>query len=111
MTTQTRTHWITSKRLMAESGASYRQIQYWTSLGRLHSYSGPSPGSGRRHQYPESEIRVARLLCVAASLNQGTGLRIGEEQLLGWAERIRRGEGGLARVARGLWLDLDEVSR
>src|SRR5690606_4903181 len=58
-------------------GVTYRMLDYWTTTGVLRC-DNPSPGSGRRRLWPESEIEVAarivRLRRVGFPLDQAVEL-------------------------------------
>lgn len=66
---------INSQRLMAETGATYRQIDHWRRTGRLIAYPRIRDDSGHFCTFPESEIAVARLLITLSNLdmNGSTG--------------------------------------
>ena len=43
------------------AGITYRQLDYWTSNGWLHTIDAETPGSGHRRRFPALEIFVAAL--------------------------------------------------
>lgn len=47
------------KATLALTGATQRQLDYWTRRGWLY---GSRPGSGRTRQWPEPEVAVGRLM-------------------------------------------------
>jgi hypothetical protein len=48
--------------LAQRAGITYRQVDYWTRAGYLHSIGPPMPGTGYQRAYLEAEIPVARLM-------------------------------------------------
>lgn len=65
----------TTEELARYSGASYRQIDYWTRSARLFATQGPAPGSGSTRTYPFFELLVATLI---ARLSRSSGLGMAE---------------------------------
>lgn len=46
-----------------KSAPTYRQVDYWTRAGYLRPASGnPTPGSGHRREWDETELDVALLM-------------------------------------------------
>lgn len=41
-----------------EAGISYRQLDYWTQVGFLQTYTEPRPGSGRPRRWPVEELEI-----------------------------------------------------
>lgn len=80
----------TSQQLAAESGASYRQIHYWTEQGFLHPVAirgAKTSGSGSARVYGPEELAVARGLTLirfermagefrSAALNPGVAVPV-----------------------------------
>lgn len=64
--------WVSTTDLMALTGITYRQADYWTRLGWLRPPE-PTPGSGAQRYYPPAEQRVAAIMAalVAAGLEPG----------------------------------------
>lgn len=81
--------------LARASGASYRQIDRWTTLGRLLPTSEPTPGTGMRRAYSAREVEVAKLLKALSDLG-----------MLGNSDS--RNPGGNRRLVAAL---VDEVRR
>lgn len=48
--------------MLAATGATYRQLNYWTTSGYLRTDSNPNPGSGRGRTWPASEVPVVALM-------------------------------------------------
>jgi len=53
--------WKTSAASRA-AGLSFRQLDYWTTLGHLRPVNDTNPGSGRRRQWTDRELEVARVM-------------------------------------------------
>lgn len=53
---------VTSAELVARTGISYRQLDYWSRTRRLRPSTAAEPGSGNARFYPASEIAVAALI-------------------------------------------------
>lgn len=58
-------------------GLTYRQLDYWTRVGHLNA-DDPTPGSGRRRHWPQSEIavaaRMARLIAAGFTVPRAADL-------------------------------------
>lgn len=63
---------ITSQDLAHRSGASYRQIDFWTRVG-LIAVNNPAPGSGNTRRHPTSEL--AAVCLIKQLLDAGLTLR------------------------------------
>lgn len=61
--------WVTSSELMAETGASYRQIDYWVRSGLLTPIDSAHPGNGNDRRY--SLDQLTRCQAVVALLRAG----------------------------------------
>lgn len=64
--------WVTTNELVADTGISYRQADYWTRTGLLMPLGEPSPGSGYQRHYPTDQ--VCRAAVVSALLHAGFSL-------------------------------------
>jgi hypothetical protein len=53
--------WKTSAASRA-GGISFRQLDYWTTLGHLRPVNGLNPGSGRPREWDDGELRVAGVM-------------------------------------------------
>jgi hypothetical protein len=53
---------VDSKELMALTGATYRQIDYWCSQGYIQAVGGGSPGSGNRRRFSKSVVAKVKLV-------------------------------------------------
>jgi hypothetical protein len=51
---------LTVPQMLALSGITYRQLDYWTRTGLLHAIGQDCPGTGRNRSYSEAEMRIAR---------------------------------------------------
>ncbi len=65
---------ITTKELIRNTGASYRQIDYWCSLDILSPVGKRNPGSGHQREF-DTEIIDRVILLVKASIVFDHGLR------------------------------------
>jgi hypothetical protein len=92
------------QRAMVATGATYRQLDYWTRRGYLRA-ANPWPGSGHRRRWPAREQRVCalivRLLDVGIDLHLAVRIaREAAEHNTTWA---RLGDGvHIAWTPRGL---------
>lgn len=57
---------IRTARLMAETGATYRQVEHWTTLGYLRPVNA-GKGSGFPWFWPAEEVAVVRRMVTLAS--------------------------------------------
>ena len=48
--------------MLAATGATHRQLDYWTRCGYVLTDGDPSPGSGRYRRWPASEVPVVALM-------------------------------------------------
>jgi DNA-binding transcriptional MerR regulator len=60
--------WFTSKEMVALTGATYRQIDYWCRKGLIPGHTEPV-GSGGRRRFSEEDLRRARLILLASRLS------------------------------------------
>lgn len=63
---------LTSAELVKATGASYRQIDYWTTTGLLLPRGATSPGMGYPRNYDPEQLDRAR--AIVALLAGGVGL-------------------------------------
>lgn len=94
---------VSTPRLVAETGVSYRQLDYWARIGLLHPVEHKSKGGsygqgGMSRKWPAEEQRVARLMgrLTAAGITPRT------------AEQVARAPGGRFEVAPGIWVEISE---
>lgn len=64
--------WVTSEEIAAETGASYRQVDYWIRTGLIHARGLLSPGAGHVRRFDVSELE--RVRTVVALLKAGIDL-------------------------------------
>lgn len=64
--------WVLSSEIIAETGASYRQVDYWTRTGLLTPIDEVSPGEGHDRRYSLDQLYRAR--AVVALLDAGVSL-------------------------------------
>lgn len=110
---------VSARDLCAETGITYRQLDYWTTRGVLQPLDRRSLSSGVPRPFDESEVRVARALASLRSLGAGldvlievaSQLRSGSME---WSGTIFVNAGGVVhREPCGLccWaLDLDPIA-
>lgn len=77
--------WASSVDLMAATGATYRQVDYWTRVGYLRPPE-PTPGSGAQRAYPPAEVRVAALMVALVN----AGVEVGAAALAARTARVGR---------------------
>lgn len=53
---------ISSTELMALTGATYRQIDYWCSRGYIHPVGEDTPGSGKHRRFDKSLVDKVKLV-------------------------------------------------
>lgn len=68
---------VGTRELVAQSGASYRQIDYWTRVGLLEA-ENDEPGSGHHRRYPVEAVAVARALARWAAIEVEGRRRLAE---------------------------------
>lgn len=54
--------WVTSAELVADSGVTYRRINYWTGAGLLTPLEAAHPGPGSIRRYHEGQVARAMVL-------------------------------------------------
>lgn len=64
--------WVLSAELIAETGATYRQVDYWTRTGLLTPIDGVHPGEGHDRRYAADQLDRCR--AVVALLAAGVSL-------------------------------------
>lgn len=81
---------------LIEIGLTYRQLDYWTTLGYLQVVGDPTPGSGRPRRWPVEEVDIALLML--RLIEAGLGLSV--------AARVARD--GRHHLAPGIRLVIDQ---
>lgn len=101
--------------LCRRTNLSYRQLDYWVRVGVLVP-STPANGSGSQRRFPESEVRVVKVLCSLRDLGAGMDQlrRVAlflRQPDLDFAGRVFiTAAGAVYRIPvedAGLWVDLD----
>lgn len=84
--------------LVAASGLTFRQIDYWTRLGLLHTTAwdgecNPTDGSGRYRHYPIGEVHIAQTAArlLAAGFTVEAALDIARKFATGTTVDLRAG--------------------
>lgn len=54
--------WATSAELVAETGITYRQLDYWTRTKLLKPIGRATPGSGYQRRFSDAQVARARVL-------------------------------------------------
>lgn len=66
--------WVTSTELIADTGITYRQLDYWTRTGLITPLDATRPGSGHLHRFTDHEL--AKVRTVRSLLDAGVSLQI-----------------------------------
>lgn len=85
---------ISSGELCSRSGATYRQVDYWTRIGLLAPET-PVDGSGRPRRFPVDAVRTAAVLMAASEMwhDRKTRKAVAEAAAAGVPARICRAGG------------------
>lgn len=62
---------ITTRQLSKESGATYRQLDYWTRSDIISCEGKNCPGTGATRYYKDDLVKVVRLLATISKAFQG----------------------------------------
>lgn len=66
--------WVTTSELIAETGISYRQADYWCRTGLLTTLDAATPGSGWTRRLGQDQVVRAR--AIAALLEAGVAVTV-----------------------------------
>lgn len=77
--------WATSVDLMRLTGATYRQVDYWSRVGYLRPPE-PTPGSGAQRVFSPTEVQVAYLMVALTN----AGVEVGAAALAARTARVGR---------------------
>jgi len=91
---------VNTAQVMERSGASYRQLDYWTRRGLLRPEQ--RPGSGYSRDWSDAECRIARLMVVltGVGLEPGPAAEAARALDSAGAEEFELGEGVFLRVGK-----------
>lgn len=103
----TRDESFSSTEVLKLTGVNYRQLDHWSRAGYLGE-AVEGTGSGFPRRYTVEEVAIVRALMSVSDAVSSRGRS--RSPYVAVADHIRaHGPHGRVRLARGLYLDLDEV--